>query len=415
MLTTIRRRQLLKSGAAFGLMGLAAPSLVRASGDPIVIAHLTPRTGFLGPMGEYAVMAADLAVEHVNAAGGIGGRTLSLIKEDSVNPQTATTKAERMAENPDVSMIIGEISSASALSISQVAARANKLFINTGANSDTLRGKDCSRTMFHTEAQNVMYVNAEGQFFLQNGMVKDKKWFIVSSDYAFGHDLRSGALSFLERHGGGVAGDELIPTDATDFSSYLLSIRAAQPDLVVLNLAGTSMAGFLKQYGEFGLEFPLGGFDYNSSIAWATGVQDFKGTWPCVWTHQVQTDGSLAFTKAFTEKYGKPPENQAYSDYVAIKIAAEAIAKVGGTDTAALIAYLEDPATEFDILKERRGRFDKGTHQLLQEVYAVTALAPADAKNEWDIFTTSSALPGPDTPLDELIKGSVGGTCSFPA
>ncbi len=129
----------------------------------------------------------------------------------------------------------------------------------------------------------------------------------------------------------------------------------------------------------------------------------------------MQTDGSLAFTKAFTEKYGKPPENQAYSDYVAIKIAAEAIAKVGGTDTAALIAYLEDPATEFDILKERRGRFDKGTHQLLQEVYAVTALAPADAKNEWDIFTTSSALPGPDTPLDELIKGSVGGTCSFPA
>lgn len=413
MLRDMGRRRFLKTGTAFGLAGLAAPSLVRASNDPLVIAHLTPRTGFLGPMGEYAVMAVDLAVAEINAAGGVNGRMLEVIKEDSVNPQTATTKAERLIERPDVTMVLGEISSASALSIAQVTARANKLFINTGANSDTLRGKDCKRNMFHTEAQNVMYVNAEGQYFLQNDMVKGKTWFIVSSDYAFGHDLRAGALAFLERHGGSTVGDELIPTDATDFSSYLLSIRATQPDVVVLNLAGTSMAGFLKQYGEFGLDIPLGGFDYNSSLAWATGVQDFKGTWPCVWTHQVQTDGSQAFAKAFMEKYGKPAENQAYSDYVAIRIAAEAITRTGGTDTDALIAYLEDPATEFDILKERKGRFNPGTHQLLQEVYAVTALPPAEAQNEWDIFTTSGALPGPDTPLEELIQGAVGGECTF--
>ncbi|AXQ95814.1 ABC transporter substrate-binding protein [Cereibacter azotoformans] len=413
MFRTMGRRQLLKTGAAFGAASLAMPSILRAQGDPLVIAHLTPRTGFLGPMGEYAVMAADLAVEEINAAGGINGRELQIVKEDSVNPQTATTKAERLVERPEIAMIVGEISSASALSIAQVTARANKLFINTGANSDTLRGKDCKRTMFHTEAQNAMYVNAEGAFFLQNDMVKGKKWFIVSADYAFGHDLRNGALAFLERNGGEVVGDELIPTDATDFSSYLLSIRSQAPDLVVVNLAGTQTASFFKQFGEFGLELPIGGFDYNSSIAWATGVRDFKGTWPCIWTHQVQTDGSQAFAKAFQAKYGKPAENQAYSDYIAIRIAAEAIKATGGTDTDALIAYLEDPATEFDILKERKGRFDPASHQLLQEVYAVTAVDPSEAPNEWDIFTTSGALPGADAPLEELIKGAVGGTCSF--
>ncbi|WP_442757529.1 ABC transporter substrate-binding protein, partial [Pseudomonas sp. PM2] len=85
--------------------------------------------------------------------------------------------------------------------------------------------------------------------------------------------------------------DELIPTDTTDFSSYLLKIRAANPDLIVLNLSGNGAATFYKQYGEFGLSIPLGGFDYNTAFAWAAGIQNFKGTWPCIWTHQVKTDG----------------------------------------------------------------------------------------------------------------------------
>ncbi|NPD16815.1 ABC transporter substrate-binding protein [Xinfangfangia sp. D13-10-4-6] len=411
MLKNIGRRRFLQSGTAFGLAGLAAPSLVRASSDPVVIAHLTPRTGFLGPMGEYAIMGVDLAVEHINAAGGINGRPLQVIKEDSVNPQTATTKAERLAERSDVALLMGEISSASALSIAQVATRADKLFINTGANSDTLRGSDCKRNMFHVEAQNAIIVNTEGAYFLQNDMVKGKKWFILSADYAFGHDLRHGALAFLDRHGGTAVGDQLIPTDATDFSSYLLAIRAAQPDLVISNLAGTQTASFFKQYAEFGMEIPLGGFDYNTVIAWAIGARDFRGTWPCVWTHQVQTDASQAYAKAFLEKYGKPSDNQAYLDYVGLKIMADAIAAVGGTDTTALRDYMTDPATEFEILKERKGRFSPVNNQLLQEAYAVTALPESEVQNEWDIFTTSGPLPGPDQPLDILIEDAVGGAC----
>lgn len=413
MLRDLGRRRFLQTSAVFGLAGLAAPSIVRASSDPLVIAHLTPRTGFLGPMGEYGVMGVDLAVEHINAAGGVNGRMLEVIKEDSVNPQTATTKAERLAERPDVALLMGEISSASALSIAQVATRANKLFVNTGANSDTLRGQDCKPHMFHVEVQNAIVVNTEGAYFLQNDLVKGKKWFILSADYAFGHDLRHGALAFLERHGGTAVGDELIPTDASDFSSYLLAIRAAQPDIVISNLAGTQTASFFKQYAEFGMDFPLGGFDYNTSIAWAIGARDFRGTWPCVWTHQVETDGSQAYAKAFMEKYGKPSDNQAYLDYIGMRIMTDAIKAVGGTDTKALMDYLRDPATEFDILKHRKGRFNPANNQLLQEAYAVTALPESEVKNQWDIFTTSGPLPGPDQPLETLIQDAVGGTCSF--
>src|SRR5215207_2545232 len=136
-----RRRTLVAGASAVAALGL--PALSRAQSDVIRIGHLTPRTGFLGPLGEFAVQAVDMAVAELNAAGGINGRKIELLKEDSVNPQTATTKAERMIERDKVACILGEISSASALAIGQVAERTKTLFINTGANSDQLRGKGC--------------------------------------------------------------------------------------------------------------------------------------------------------------------------------------------------------------------------------------------------------------------------------
>lgn len=407
------RRSFLRSSGVFAVGALAAPTILRAQDGPIVLGHLTPRTGFLGPLGEYAVMAVDLAVEEINAAGGIDGRELRVLKEDSVNPQTASTKAERMIERDKVAAIIGEISSASALTIAQTAERSKKLFINTGANSDALRGSDCKRHMFHVETQNVMYVNAEGQHLLQNGLVEGKSWYLLTADYAFGHDLSAGAKSFLERNGGTLAGEDLIPTDATDFSSFMLKIRQAKPDLVALNLAGTQITSFFKQYGEFGLDFPLGGFGFDTAMAWAAGVENFKGTWPSVWNHRIETERSQAFVKAFSDKYGKPPENQAWGDYMAIQIMAQAIRATKGTDTAAIIEYFESADAKFDMMKTRQGYFHPETHQLLQEIYAITALPPAEAANQWDIFTTAGPLPGADQPLESLIADAVGGTCTF--
>ncbi len=114
-------------------------------------------------------MAVDLAVEEINASGGMMGRKVELLKEDSVNPQTASTKAERMIERDKVACIIGEISSASCLTIAQVASRNKTLFINTGGNSDALRGKDCQRYMFHVESQNSMYVKTAGRAHCATG------------------------------------------------------------------------------------------------------------------------------------------------------------------------------------------------------------------------------------------------------
>src|SRR6516165_3569932 len=309
----ITRRGLMKAASGIVLAsGLSGPAILRAETTEVIrIGHLTPRTGFLGPLGEYAVMAVDLAVEEINASGGMMGRKLEVLKEDSVNPQTASTKAERMIERDKVACILGEISSASALTIGQVAQRSKTIFINTGANSDALRGSDCKRYMFHIESQNSMYVKTVGRSFLREGLVTGKKWYSLTADYAFGHDLLKVSKRFMEANGGNFAGDDLVPTDATDFSAYLLKIRDAKPDLVVINLAGNQITNFLKQYAEFGLTFPVGGFGFDTALAWAAGKGNFVGTWPVVWHHLLDTPGSKAFVAAFTKKYNKPPENQA--------------------------------------------------------------------------------------------------------
>ena len=228
-----------------------------------------------------------------------------------------------MIERDKVACIIGEISSASCLTIAQVASRNKTLFINTGGNSDALRGKDCQRYMFHVESQNSMYVKTVGRSFLRDGLVKGKKWYSLTADYAFGHDLLKVSKRFMEANGGNFAGDDLVPTDATDFSAYLLKIREAKPDLVVINLAGNQITNFLKQYAEFGLTFPVGGFGFDTALAWAAGKGNFVGTWPVVWHHLLDTPGTKAFVAAFTKKYNKPPENQAWGEYVATKIVAQ--------------------------------------------------------------------------------------------
>ena len=397
--------------AMAGALALGAAG-ARAQAGPIRIGHLTPRTGFLGPLGEYAVMAIDMAVDEINAAGGIAGRKIELLKEDSVNPQTASTKAERMIERDKVVAIIGEISSASVLTIAQVAQRLQTLFINTGGNSDALRGADCKRFMFHVESQNSMYVKSVGRSFMQAGMVKGRRWYSLTADYAFGHDLLGVAKRFMSGNGGSFAGDDLVPTDATDFSAYLLKIRAAKPDVVILNLAGTQMTNFLKQYAEFGLTFPVGGFGFDTALAWAAGPGNFVGTWPVVWHHLLDTPGSKQFVAAFSKRYGKPPENQAWGEYVATKMVARAIADLGSTDSMKMVEYFEK-GIEFDVLKTRPGYFRASDHQLMHEMYAVTALPAGQAKNQWDIFTSSAAVPGPDERLEAIASTPDEARCTF--
>jgi len=411
-LSTTRRRLVAAGGGVAALSALGFPAIVSGQQEKIRLGHLTPMTGFLGALGEYAVMGIRMAAEEINAAGGVMGRQLEILSEDSVNPSVGSSKAQRMIERDGVVALLGEISSASALTISQVAARNKKLFMSIGARSDELRGKNCNKYTFYIDIPNTVMVNAVGQALLRDNMVKGKKFFSLTADYLFGHDLLKVSKKFFSANGGTLIGDELVATDVTDFSPYLLKVRQAKPDVVCSNLAGNQVTTFLKQYAEFGLPYPFIGFNLNTADAWAAGAENFAGIWPTVWHHDLTTPGTKTFVANFTKKYNKIPENHAWIEYVTLKIVAQAMNETKSTDTEKLIAYFEK-GTEFDILKARKGYFRAWDHQLMQEAYPFTAKPKGQAKDKQDFLAFGNPVPGANESLEVLATNKADNTCTL--
>src|SRR5215475_11489951 len=410
---TYSRRRALKTGAALvGASALGFPAIVSAQSDKIKIGHLTPLTGFLGALGGYAQLGIRMAAEEINAAGGVMGRPLEVMSEDSVNPATAATKAQRMLDQDGAAVLMGEINSASALTIMQVAARNKRFYMQIGARSDALRGKNCNRYTFHVDIPSTVMVNAVGKALVRDNMMKGKKFYTLTADYIFGHDLARAAKAFFDGNGGNLIGDELVATDVTDFSPYLLKIRQAKPDVVCSNLAGNQVTNLIKQYAEFGLPYPIVGFNLNTADAWATGDGNLSGTWPTVWHHDLDVPSSKTFVANFTKKNGKPPENHAWIEYITLKILAQAMNETKSTETDKLIAYLEKE-TEFDILKARKAHFRSWDHQLMQEAYPFTVRAKGEAKDQWDFIALGSAVPDANEPLESLAPTKEQNPCSL--
>ena len=405
----IDRRRVLQGGAALvGTVGM--PAIVRAQADAIKIGHLTPLTGFLGALGAYAQLGIRMAQDEINKSGGVMGRPIDLLSEDSVNPATAATKAQRMLEQDGVAVLMGEINSASALTIMQVAARNKRLYMQIGARSDALRGKSCNRYTFHVDIPSHVMVYAVGKALVRDNMMKGKKFYTLTADYIFGHDLADAAKTFFDANGGQLIGDELVATDVTEFSPYLLKIRQAKPDVVCSNLAGNQVTNLIKQYAEFGLPYPIVGFNLNTADAWAAGEGNLSGTWPTPWYHTLDVPASKAFVAAFIKRNGKPPENHAWIEYISLKMMAQAMNETKSTDTDTLIAYFEKEA-QFDVLKGRKGYFRAWDHQLMQEAYPFTVKKPGEAKDKWDFLSLGSAVPGPDESLEALSVQKAQNTC----
>ena len=268
--------------------------------------------------------------------------------------------------------------------------------------------------MYHVEASNSQYVKGVGSAFLRDGLIDGKKIYFLTADYAYGQDLSRVGKKYVEAHGGEVAWEDLVPTDSTDFSAYILKIRQARPDLIISNLAGNQITNFVKQYTEYGLDFPYGGFGFDTAVAWGAGKGNFGGEWPVAWHHNLPAEGAKAFVAAFTKKYGKPPENQAWGDYTATKLVAEAMTATNSTDSEALIGYFDDEP-KLDILKGRQGYFRKRDHQLIQEMYTMTAKPLDQLEDEWDLMLLGDAVPGEGEDLESIAPTEEENACTFSA
>jgi branched-chain amino acid transport system substrate-binding protein len=407
------RRDFLKAtgGAAVvgATSGIFAPAILRAAKRNIKIGHVIPQTGFLSAMGEYEIYGASMAVEEINAAGGCLGRNLELITEDAVNPGIGVQKATKLIKQDKVDALMGIVSSAVCLAVMKVAERNKTLLLNTGANSDEIRGKQCNFYTFSVEGCNTQYVNTVGSYLLKEKQYKE--WYFLTSDYAFGHDLLRVSRRLLKKMGGNEIGSELVPTGTVDFSSYLLKVKNAKPDVVFQNLAGTDQTNFMKQYNEFGFTMDVAGGVVDTLLVWPVGVGALTGVFPLLWWSDLSYAGTQEFTKKFIGKHGKPPENQAWCDYVGIKAIAMAMEKAGTTESKQVADAME--TIKFDGGKGRELYFRDWDHQLMQPMYVARAKQKGEEKDKWDIWHIQAEVPGKDEPLEALAPTKAENPCEM--
>jgi len=404
ILTGVSRREFLKAAgvatAAAGTRDILFPAVIKAE-EPIKIGQLIPFTGFLGAIGEYGKQGATIAVEELNARGGVLGRKLELITEDEANPGVAVQKARKLIERDQVVAIEGLVSSASCLAVGDEAQRARILVINAGANSDEIRSKRCHRYVFSTEGCNTQYVGAIGNWLIKSRKITS--WYFITSDYAFGHDLLRVARNLLQSHQGTEVGSDLVPTGTTDFSQYITKMKQAKPELIFHNLAGADMANFLKQFAESGMKTEVAGGVVDSAYAWPVG-ESLRGTFPIIWWHGITSPASRAWAERFVKRWGRPPDNQAWGDYTAVHAIAQAIEKSRSTDSTRLVEALEGHTltAAMDGLKGRPLTFRAWDHELLQPMYVVQAKDKSRWKDQWDIFDVISEVPTRSESLESI-------------
>jgi branched-chain amino acid transport system substrate-binding protein len=367
---------------------------------PIEIGHLTPKSGFLGQLGAQDLAGAKFAVKQINEEGGLLGRQIELISEESVDPGVAVQKATQLVEDEQVDALFGEISSASGLAIADIAERSQTVYFNTGWNSNEGRSEQCSRYVFHIDGNNSMYVSTVGLSVTERKAAN--KYYMLTADYAFGHDLRKETLRLLEDVDGNLVGDVLVPTGTRDYTTHIRKIIAAAPDAVFLNLAGEDQTTFLKQYTqEYGAPYEVTGGVMDTLQFWAAGEKNLTGTWPATYYHMVDTPANKEFVAGWRKAHdGVPPDNQAWQSYVAVNIWADAVEEAGTVAAADVVETLRS-GMEFDVLKERPASFRKLDNQLMYDMYAVKVNA-SDMDDEYDIFDIAEPVPGPDRELETI-------------
>src|SRR5260370_42668576 len=210
----LNRRTLMKGVAALGAFQAASPFIIQARGEtPIRMGMVDPLTGVYAAPAGNEVMGAKLAVEQMNAKGGILGRQVELLVEDSANDVgTGVQKARKLIERDQVDFMIGDVHSGIAAPSAQVTSEKKILHIVSDSHTDSITGKDCKLNVFRVCNTTRMEANsASSVLFSKYG----KKWHFITPDYAFCHTLYDACTDQLKRRCGTVTGHVLTPLRTT--------------------------------------------------------------------------------------------------------------------------------------------------------------------------------------------------------
>ncbi|MGO8869630.1 MAG: ABC transporter substrate-binding protein [Alphaproteobacteria bacterium] len=411
----LRRRTILKAAAAAGLVQFAAPFVITArAADAVKVGMIDPFTGVYAAVAQNELIGAKFAAEQINAQGGVLGRQIELLVEDSANDVgTGVEKARKLIERDGIQFLIGDVNSAIALAIAQVSNEKKVLHIVSGGHTDGITGKDCHWNVYRVCNTTKMEANSVAELLFNK---YGKKWHFITPDYAFGHTLQEAAAADLKKYGGTVTGNELTPLGTTDFSAYLIKARAANPDVLLVLPQGNDMVNCLKQIAQFGIEkqIHVAGLQQELESLEAMPPEARVGIWMFEWYwKQPGVPGVDKFVADIRKRSGgKVPTARTWFGYTSLMSFALVANREKTLDGVKLAKALGDFELPADVkLQPNKCYYRKGDHQLMTSSFVGQALKQGKSDPE-DLFQVDSIVAGDKTSPPESETGC---TLQWPA
>ncbi len=393
------RRTVLKGAAAAGALQVASPFIIAARGEtPIRIGMVDPFTGVYAAVAQNELVGAKLAVEQINAKGGVLGRPIELLVEDSANDVgTGVQKTRKLIERDQVSFIIGDVNSGIAQAMAQVTAEKKVLHVVSGGHTDSITGKDCKWNVYRVCNTTRMEANSVTDLLFNK---YGKKWHFITPDYAFGHTLYDACAANLKKLGGTITGNELTPLGTSDFSAYLIKARAANPDVLLLLPQGSDMVNCLKQIVQFGInkQIHVAGTQQELESLESLPPEARIGIWMFEWYWKQPDTPHLAEFVADVRKRtdGKVPTARTWFGYTSVYTYALAANREKTLDAVKLAEALGDFELPPEVkLQPNKVYYRKGDHQLMTSAFVGEAQSKGDDPE--DLFKVNEIVAGDKT------------------
>ena len=381
------RRSLLKVGLA-GAAIIASPAVLRwhasAATGPIKIGMPLALTGALGSVGQQQKRGAELYAKLQNAKGGILGRPIELLIEDTVgNPATCVRKAQEMVERYDCRLFTGITLSSEALAIVPKLADWNAIFVSSDNGDGRLTAESFVPNFFRANISGPMGTRAVSLYLRT---AKLQKFYALGLDYAWGHnsvqvfeqEVANAKKEFL--------GKVFAPTGTKDYSTYITKIRQSGADAVYLVLQGDDNNAFLSQAKQYQLAEKVHLLTEIVDLASIRAVGEAalgligSSRYSFTYDHPLNKE----FVELWKKEHTTAPDTFEGEQWQCMKVFEAGITKAGGIEADKLRPALED--IEIESVKGKV-HIRKCDHQGVQQGFMVRVVQK----------------PGFDTPIPEVI------------
>jgi urea transport system substrate-binding protein len=378
------------------------------AGAPIRIGVLHSRTGTMAISERPVIDAVRLAVEEVNAQGGVLGRTLEAIFEDGQSDDDVfAAAAEKLIAEDKVATIFGCWTSSSRKAVKAVVERHDHLLMYPVESE----GMELSPNIVYGGATPNQQILPAVRWSV--GFLNKRRWFLVGSDYVFPHAANEVIKDEAKALGCTIAGEEYLHLGSTDVAGVVGKIRVAQPDLIINTINGDTNVAFFRALRKAKItpaqaptiSFSIDDTELGNSLPPRDLVGDLVAGG---YFDEVDRPQSRKFVEAFREHYGPRSISDAMQTaYYSVHLWADAVRAAGSAEPKAILAALKgrridapqgvvqiDPTTLYTVQHARIGRFqlaDDNTIRIEEVFVTPQPIAPVPypasrSREAWDGF-----------------------------